>query len=123
MAVCMDYKSRYYFPTDSHNHTVIFANGNSTYFEIPVKDSSLQLIWLTDEFTQCVCPLVEELLEMCSCNKRNNTISLSDNIITVSQFEGRNYLELYLVNSTLISCCKIRSIEGIYRVFFEGIIS
>ena len=105
------------------DHTVIFANGNSTSIEISAefKDSSLQLIWSTDEFAQCVCPLVEELLNICSCNRRTNPLSLSNNTITISQIEGLGYLAVYLVNSTLISCCNIRSIERIYRVFFEGI--
>ena len=97
--------------------------GNFVKFEIPDEyiNSSIQVIWSTDESTQCVCPLVEELLEICSCNN-NIILSLSNNSIniTISQIEGMDYLLVYLVNSTLISCCNIRSIERLYQVFFEG---
>ena len=123
--ICSSSLSMYNF-TENHDHTVIFANGNSIDFEIPAdyKDSSIQLIWFTDEFTQCICPLVEELLDICACNRGNNRLSLSNNIVTISHFKASAYLVVYLVNSTLTStsCCNLRSIKKIYRVF-EGISS
>ena len=101
----------------AENHTVIYADGNSSSFTIPSEfiDSPIQLIWSTDGVTQCVCPLVEELIPRCACN-RNSTLSLSSNTITISRSEDVHSLVIYLANT---SCCNVRSIIGIYRVIFD----
>ena len=102
-------------------------------FEIPEllhNNPSLQLIWSKDNDTQCVCPPVEEIMPTCACNMQSddNVVTISNSNVTISNLtsmDGVHSVTIFLVISTSTGCqgrCNLRSIEGAYKVGFQGII-
>ena len=108
----------------------IYVNQNSASFLIPEElrnNRSLQLIWSTDEDTQCVCPPVEQFMSTCACNTyaANNQVTITNNRLVVSNL-AQNSMTFYFVSSVSSGChgnCNLQTMAGVYNVFLiqEGI--
>ena len=108
----------------------IYVNQNSASFVILEKlhnNRSIQLIWSTDEDTQCVCPPMEQFMSTCACNiyATNNQVTITNNQLVVSNLT-QNVTIFYFVSSLSSGChgnCNLQSIAGVYNIFLiqEGI--
>ena len=88
---------------------------------------SLQLIWSIDEYTQCVCPPVQQFMSTCACNTyaTSNQVTITNNTLVVSNLT-QNTMTFYFVFSVSSGChgnCNLQSMAGVYNVFLiqEGI--
>ena len=106
----------------------------SASFEIPndLHDNRIQLIWLKQDASQCVCPPFEQFMSQCACNVDGpniNTITISNSTLTISnlaQNMGRDEVTLHFISSVSDGChlnCNLRKIKKIYRITFtQGIL-
>ena len=116
--------------SDCIEEDISVFNSTLTSFEIPdyLRDNrSLQLIWLKQDASQCVCPPFQQFMSQCACNVDGpniNTITISNSTLTIShlaQDMGNEEVTLYFVSSVSSGChfnCNLRNIVKIYRISF-----
>lgn len=112
--------SKHFYDIMGRDNVIIIANESTASIMIPedLRNSSLQLIWLKDDSTQCVCPLIERLIEICACNKDTSTnfVTISGHNVTISNLT--QYLSMHLVSATT-GCqhaCSLRSVVITYQI-------